>query len=335
MLQSFPVPRPTTNPYLVMLAESLRRLDDVRIVNFSWRTALLGRYDVFHAHWPEILVAGHSKLKKAVRQVFFVLLLLKLSISRTPIVRTMHNLALPQGISRIEIALLQAFDRQTTLRILLNPATELPDGQASRTILHGHYRDWFASFPTAESIAGRITYFGLIRRYKNVEGLIKAFSQLADHIDASLTVSGRPSSPDLEQTLHQLSADDSRISLTLRFISDAELVTDVTSSELVVLPYREMHNSGGALTSLSLDRAVLVPDNDANRQFQAEVGERWVHLYAGDLTAADIATALHHIQQRNQAGLPNLSGRNWDKAGLDHFAAYKFAVELRRSARRR
>ena len=100
VLQSFPPPRSTTNPYVVMLADSLRALPTVEVRYFSWKTALLSRYDVFHAHWPEILASGRSPLRKLVRQALFVLLLLKLRITRTPAVRTLHNLHLPDGISR-------------------------------------------------------------------------------------------------------------------------------------------------------------------------------------------------------------------------------------------
>lgn len=56
VLQSFRTPRPTTNPYIVMLGETLRTTPGVVLLNFSWRRALFGRFDVFHVHWPEILV---------------------------------------------------------------------------------------------------------------------------------------------------------------------------------------------------------------------------------------------------------------------------------------
>ena len=75
VLQSFPTPRPTTNPYIVMLARSLQSEPGIAMSTFTWKRALLGRYDVFHAHWPEILVSGHSPVKTAVRQLFTILLL--------------------------------------------------------------------------------------------------------------------------------------------------------------------------------------------------------------------------------------------------------------------
>jgi beta-1,4-mannosyltransferase len=166
VLQSFPRPRPTTNPYLIMLGRALDALPDAHLRTFSRRTALLGRYDVFHVHWPETLVTGRTPLRKLARQAFFVALLLRLRLTRTPLVRTLHNLELPQGISRREVALLRWAERWTSLWIRINESTELSRDAAFETILHGHYRDWFAARPRRPVIPGRLTFFGLIRRYK-------------------------------------------------------------------------------------------------------------------------------------------------------------------------
>ncbi|WP_449372188.1 hypothetical protein [Arthrobacter psychrolactophilus] len=79
VLQSFPEPQATTNPYITMLWNSLTAVDELKVITFTWRDALLGHYDVFHIHWPEILVSGRTPLRKAVRQVFFIVLMLRLA----------------------------------------------------------------------------------------------------------------------------------------------------------------------------------------------------------------------------------------------------------------
>ncbi len=56
VLQSFKEPGPYTNPYVVMLREALTATPGLEVLTFSWRTALLGRYDVFHVHWPETII---------------------------------------------------------------------------------------------------------------------------------------------------------------------------------------------------------------------------------------------------------------------------------------
>ena len=330
VLQSFPVPRPTTNPYLVMLAKSLRARPGVTVMNFSWRTALLHRYDVFHVHWPEILVSGHSPMKKAVRQALTVLLLIKLRLTRTPIVRTVHNVQPPQGITRREALLLKAIERQTTLRIRINAATELPPGQPAVTIPHGHYRDWYSPYKHRAVVPGQFGYVGLIRRYKGVDTLIRAFRGVdADH-QFTLRVGGKPSTPELAETIRESSGDDPRITLHLEFLTDSEFVDIVTSSELVVLPYRFMHNSGGALAALSLDRPVLVPDNAVNRDLSTEVGPGWVISYSGDLTADQLVGAVHEVRACPDRARPDLGRRDWVRSEDDHVRAYRDAIALLR-----
>lgn len=328
VLQSFPEPRPTTNPYIVMLSDAVADTEGAELMTFSWRRALLGHYDVFHAHWPEILVSGSSPVKTALRQAMMAALLTRLKLTRTPIVRTWHNLKRPDGISRVQNALLAWFERQTTTLILLNTSTEPPPGKHTAVILHGHYRDWFARFPRPAAVPGRLSYFGLIRRYKGVDGLVAAFRELDG--DVSLEIAGKPSSVDLEDQLRELAGSDPRIGFTFAFLSEAELAQVASEGELVVLPYREMHNSGGALAALSLNRPVLVPANEVNAQLSEEVGPGWVLQYADTLTAADLARALAQVQTPDRSEAPDLTLRNWDLAGRQHLAAYQRAVALLR-----
>lgn len=329
--QSFPAPRPTTNPYIVMLLDSLRSTPGLEVRTFSWRSALLGRYDVFHAHWPEILVAGHSPLKALVRQGLTALLLIRLAITRTPIVRTMHNLHLPQGISRRERALLRWFDRRTALRIGLNPTTPFPPGSAHETILHGDYRAWFADYPHPDREQGRVGYFGLIRRYKGVEELLEVFAGLPG-AGLRLTVGGRPSTEELAESVRALAARDPRITVRLAYLEDADIADLVGRSQLIVLPYRDMHNSGGVLAALSLDRPVLVPGNATTEALAQEVGEQWVLRY-DELTPQVLAAAIARAGEIPADARPDLSARSWADAGRRHREAYARAI-TRRSRRR-
>ncbi len=322
--QSFPEPRPTTNPYIVMLRESIEAVPGVELRTFSWRRALLGRYNVFHVHWPEILVNGHGRVKAWGRQGLTAMLLLKLRLLRIPIVRTVHNLTPPEQLSWLQRQLLLQFQRQTTLLVRINDSTELPPGSEFVTIVHGHYRDWFAPHPKPEPVPGRLGYFGLIRRYKGVESLQSAF--VGTPRWWSLRIAGKPADGDIAGRVGGLAAVDGRVQVTLHYISDAELVEVVGESELVVLPYREMHNSGGVLTTLSLDRPVLVPANDVNARLAAEVGAGWVVQYEGDLTRETLLETMAQLDSSPLAGRPDLSARDWSDAGRQHVDAYRRAI---------
>lgn len=303
-------------------------------VYFSWPRALFGRVDVFHAHWPEYWIRNSQPVKAALQKVLFPLMLVRFRLTGVPIVRTLHNLTPHERGGRLEALLLALFDRWTTLSIRLNRATEVPAGRSYVTILHGHYVDRFADLPRPAVTPGRVLYFGHIRPYKGVDTLIDAFRALEGD-DHSLRIVGKPKGDELPALIGAAEVADPRIGSRLEFVDDDVMVAEVGASALVVLPYREMHNSGALLVALSLGRPALVPRSPANEALAAETGDGWVLQYDGELTADILRKALTDVANRDPAALPNLDGRGWAVMGERHYRAYLLAGELEQARRRR
>ena len=322
VLQSTGKPDETTNPYLVQLLSALP--ENVEVRYFSVRDALFSRYDLFHVHWPEYLLRHRTPITTLAKQACAFLLLLRLWVMRVPVVRTLHNARPHEQGGLTERLLLRWLDRLTTRRIRIN-AVERDADTATDTILHGHYRDWFATRHVPSSVAGRLLCFGLIRPYKGIEALIAAFRELPD-ASATLRIVGKPVSPDMRQAVEDACAADARISARLEYVGDEVLAQEIGEAQCVVLPYRDMQNSGALLLALSLARPVLVPRSEANAVLAAEVGEEWVRLYDGALDANVLAEAL-----RTQAGprlpsVPDLSRRDWPRLGRQHHDTYMAAL---------
>lgn len=335
VMQSFRAPRSTTNPYITMLDEALATTPGLEHLRFDWRTAILGRYDAFHWHWPEGKLEGSAWWKKAGKHILVALIIARHRLSRTAVVRTVHNLELPQGISPLTRRMLVAIDTDTTYRIALNTTTELGD-LPHTVILHGHYSDWYGEYPRSRAVPGRIGYFGAVRRYKSLDLLLPAYAQaVAADPSLSLRIGGRPSTPDLADYVQSAIAALPNATAQLSFLSDAELVELATSSQLIVLPYRHMHNSGSVLAALSLGRPVLVPRNAANQALADEVGAQWIQQFDGDLSAEALRTALDQVRGIPADSRPDLSQRDWAEAGVAHARAYRTAIALRRAGRRR
>jgi beta-1,4-mannosyltransferase len=201
------------------------------------------------------------------------------------------------------------------------------------TVPHGHYRPWFADRPRSPRTSGCLAFAGLIRPYKNVEGLIAAFRGTSDP-GLILSVAGNPAMPELAAAVRTAAAGDARVSLRLEHLTDADLVEVITNAQLVALPYRDMHNSGAALLALSLDRPVLVPDNAVTADLAAEVGPGWVLRYDGELSAETLVRALEQAEALGSGDRPDLSAREWSRSVEGHLAAYRQAVCLRRGRRR-
>lgn len=317
VLESFPAPAASTNPYIVQLADGLSQRCDLR--TFTWRRALTGRVDLFHVHWPERLVRGSTPPRTFGRRLAFCALLARLAVTRTPVVRTLHNLEPHEGSSWVERHLLGLLDRLTSANVLLN-AESPRRTKLDRVILHGDYRDWFARYPRSERVPDRIAYAGLIRPYKGVIELVDAFAGLDGGV--TLTVSGKVDTEVLREALHSAAHRDPRLALDLRYVDDARLVHHLTEAEVVVLPYREVHNSGVALLALSLDRPVLITESASTSALAEEVGQAWVMRFTHPLSAADLRAALDGAHALVTSG-PDLSQRSWAKTVEQHLELFE------------
>lgn len=323
VMQSFPVLRETTNPYLKQLFTAVS--SEVLVTTFSWRRALLGRFDVLHIHWPELMLRSPSSLRRWLRRVAFVAVLLRIRFSKRALVRTVHNPFPHEPGSSTERVLLRLADRWTSLFVLLVRQTPPPVSDAPAVVIpHGHYRDWFANTEIPTSETGHLVYIGLVRRYKGVDRLLDVFSATNNSEDEtlSLRIVGGVSDPELAALIGAAVAADSRISVHLEYVSDYQLAQEVGRAELVVLPYREMHNSGAALLALSLGRPVLVPANEITLSLAREVGGAWVQTYSDDLSPEILIGAVTAVR----AGLtspPRLADRAWPAIGAAHAVAYR------------
>lgn len=306
----------------------------VQVLHFSWRRALTGDYDVLHLHWPELLLRARTRRKRSAKRAAAAALLLRVRLRGTPVVRTVHNVTPHEPGDRAEAAVLRAVDRATDHFVRLNPTTEVPadpTGRRTSTILHGHYRERFARHPRAAVVPGRVVYAGIIRPYKGVDRLVGLAPGLARH-GVQVRVVGSPSA-DMRDLVERAAAVEPNLTARLAFVPDSELVAEVSAAELVVLPYRELHNSGAMLVALSLDRPVLVPRTPSTEAALAEAGPDWVHLYDGELDEGDVLGALDRVRRASTTA-PRLEGRDWDLLGRRHAELYERLLTSRRGPHR-
>lgn len=331
VMESFVAIRDTTNPYQTQLVHSLADSVDVRM--FSWRAALLGRFDVLHVHWPEFLLRDRTRIRTAARQILLLLVLLHIRLRRKALVRTLHNIAPHEPGTAVEARLLRLCDRVTTYWIVLNEFTPLPVNARAVLIPHGHYRDWFAMYPAPPSEPGLLLCFGRIRQYKGMPELLGAFRELPDP-SLRLRIVGSPDDAATVALVRRAMRVDARITAVLHHVGDAEAATEFGRAELVVLPYPEMHNSGAALLALSLRRRVLVPDNAVTRELARQAGPGWVLSYPNRFDSAALRTGIEQLRATHPASGPDLSGRGWAEIGAAHATAFERAVIAARAGRK-
>jgi beta-1,4-mannosyltransferase len=318
VLTSTPRARSTTNPYVVELNRRLSAR--VHVLPFSWRALLLARWDVIHMHWPDALVGRPGRCRSLVATALLALGILRARLTGRRIVRTVHNVTPHETQPVTTRAVLRLLDRSTAGWIRLNDHTPTPGTGRAVTIPHGTYSAWFARSPHPDRVAGRLLCAGLVRPYKGVEDLLRVFGEVPDR-GLTLHVCGHAPDAGYGDLLRATAEEDPRVTLDLRRLSDDELATQIGEASLVVLPYRQFHNSGIALLALSLGRPVLVPDNPVTRDLETEMGAGWVMRFTGDLNSADLGFAA--AEAVFVTGAPNLAARDWDRIADAHVALFR------------
>src|SRR5665647_1239876 len=212
-------------PTLVFLEKSLP--PDVVLVDFRWRLALFGRYDVLHIHWPEYVIRDQSGRVGAYKKFLFLALMARLWVTRKPSVWTVHNDRPHESGGLLENVLFRLWSRVVTVRVYMFRCA-LPQDRTSRSVFirHGDYEPAFSSFRSLSSVAVpySLCLFGVLRPYKGIEGLLSAFSDAARTAPRlSLTVSGEPISSAYGDAVTRLAMAVPRVSIETQRHSDRRL----------------------------------------------------------------------------------------------------------------
>lgn len=293
--------------------------------------------DILHLHWPEFDVIPRSMRPLDVLKKLPVWAWLMFARAvGVKIVWTAHNtFGHDLKASRFNLFLWNRFLSMLDGVIFLSEESRAAivsaypgmDRLPYALIRHGHYGPWIegvraAAEPPATEVAQVLARlegsfvvlnFGQMRRYKNVDVLMRRFSAL-DDADVRLLVAGGVGDADYQLELEALAATDPRIVLLPRHMDDASLAACLKRADLVVLPYRKILNSGSALMALSAGKHVVAPAIGSMRALQRDVGADALTLFDGPLHAGILRDAVERIRTHHVSP-PDLGAYEWPLLG--------------------
>ena len=304
------------NPHAALLARALIR-QGIDLADWTPLRALLRPRQLWHLHHPETVLYRRNFLASALETLAFFGLLAAARARGTRVLWTIHDLGSNDGLHpRLEAWFWKVFTRRIDAFICLSErgrqlAIDRYPTLASLpacVVPHGHYLEAYPQTVTREearahlalpSDATVLLHFGLIRPYKNVPHLIHTFHNRTDR-NAVLLIAGRPFDRVMEQDVRTSAEGVSNVRLNLHRIPDEDVQRFFAASDLVVLPYRRITNSGALMLALTFARPVLVPDLGVMREQQETFGSDWIRLYAGDLATADLSAAVTWARHRER-----------------------------------
>lgn len=327
------------NPYTWLLYSNMA----CQVDEFTLRRACFGgRYDILHLHWPEVELNGCSSAIKAFLRLRRRLFAIDRMRARgTKVFWTVHNLGsherrypfLERWFWRELIRRLDGYIALTesgkTEALKYFPALHKFPGFV---VPHGHYRGEYPMDPAIDAramlklpaSAKVLLFFGRIRPYKNLSALIEVFRQTDDQ-EAVLYIVGPPHDLALSQELSTLAAGDSRIRIESSHIPAAQAHLYFSAADLVVLPYRDILNSGAAMLALSFNRRILVPNRGAMKELYIQVGADWVRTF-DELTADELSAAVEWGLGAPHSAMAPLEHLDWGVLAARTLDAYERVI---------
>lgn len=326
------------NPYNWLLYTHMKK-QGVQVDEFSLWHLLRGKCAIWHLHWPESLMNFRYPSLANGCAVAFLRLLDAARARGTRIVWTIHNLAAHDSQQPfLEGWFWRHFSQRIDGYICMTEGTL--DKARKRfpalvsvpgfIVPHGHYRQVYKNRCSREkarkylnisSQARVILYLGQIRPYKNIGALLKAFGRLLDP-DAVLVIAGKASSPELQKEIAAAASVDPRVRLWMDFIPPRRVQYFFNAADVVVLPYRNVLNSGSALLALSFNRAVLVPDLGAMGELKTQLGAEWVYTYQGELNETILGLGLAWGKYSQREFIAPLNAYDWNEIACLTLNAY-------------
>jgi glycosyltransferase involved in cell wall biosynthesis len=99
-----------------------------------------------------------------------------------------------------------------------------------------------------------VLFFGLVRPYKGLDVLLQAFGSVEE---AELWIVGLPRMP-LKPFQELAARTGARVRFVSRYVTEAEIPAFFRRADIVVLPYREIDQSGVLYTALAFGRPLVV-----------------------------------------------------------------------------
>lgn len=197
--------------------------------------------------------------------------------------------------------------------------------------VHGAYTSprKHADLPQMPSSGPHLFSFGLIRPYKGFDQLLTAARNASER--CTIGIAGRIVDESYAKALSELAHGMGMVSLDFRenFLPAAELDSMIDACHGVVMPYREILNSGAALHALSRARPVLVPNRGSMLELQDIIGSEWVHLFDGDLTSKVLDEFTSFVQTFPSDARPDLSMFSWERVSHDLAVFFDDLTEAR------
>ena len=183
-------------------------------------------------------------------------------------------------------------------------------------IPHGNFVETTRTFRyNHKEGALRLLFFGQIKKVKGLDILLRAMtSPILLERGVVLTVAGKLWHDDLVSYDQMLKALDSRVVCDFNFIAEKKAEQYFEEADVVVLPYREIFQSGVLMKAMSHGRVVIASDLEPFREIITHAENGFLFRSGDSRHLAEIIA----LANENQTQFPRMAERALAKINADY-----------------
>lgn len=271
------------NPYQYLMMNGLNESPNLEVQSgihdkfFGiFRTALIQKPDYIHFDWETSYYYRKNIILTLISiPLFIVQVLIAKYIFRCKLVWTPHNLIphdakhlrvhnfcrvfFAKQMSWIRLFHEDAISRAANVfKVSPNKFKIMPEGSYIKYYPNEMNQEKARSILGIPMDKKLLLYIGLIKPYKGVFELVKAFNNLENNKDTILLIAGKAMNKEyLNKIQQQLNPN---IKLKEGFVQDADLQVYFNASDIVVLPFENIENSGSVILAMGFSKPIVAPN---------------------------------------------------------------------------
>ncbi|MDL0145390.1 glycosyltransferase [Halobacterium salinarum] len=167
-------------------------------------------------------------------------------------------------------------------------------------------------------------FFGSVRRYKGVRKLVSSFQHM-NLENSELWIVGNPRTNEIKQTIQKMASNSQNVEIVLEFVPESEVQYYMNAADTLVLPYRDILNSGTVMLGLTFSLPIIAP---AIGCIPNVVNNEYGILYQPERETA-LEAAMHDLKsEKNQREMGReaynaAKEMTWDKYSEEYAAMYE------------
>lgn len=309
-----------------------------QVSDLTYENLMAERYDLVHLHFFEGLTGFRNPFRVIQRMGRLLKGIDRQRAAGAKLIYTAHNIVTHDAPWRgLENWYLEQFLRRVDGTIFVSEVSiplvrqTFPELKSPSVVIPlSDYGDWYedrvtgpearAEFGIPES-ALVVAHLGLIRKYKNVPALMRAFS--TNPGDYCLLIGGRVAEDDLRGEIEALAAADPRIKLELGHLDDDRIQFFMRAADVAVFPYRNILNSGSAMMALTFGKPVVVPNVGSMPELQQRINADWVQLYDGEFSESVLSSAIAWAKGTDRGERPPMAELSVAAIAAQHAEFYR------------